>query len=121
MSNESPDLERRVMQAVFQSIDTAIVEKFKGYNSPLDALLKNAIARNEVQLTALLDDAISLAIHTKSFKEELRDSFDKKLSKVLLSSFEGEIERRANKLREDPAFRAKITVAIDAAVKSSHP
>jgi hypothetical protein len=114
-------LEQQVMQAVTNGLAEAIMKKFEGYNSPLDALLKDVLTRRSTELSTLMDNAITAAIRTDDFKTSLADAFDKKLSKVLLAGFEGEIERRANKLREDPAFRAKITVAIDAAVKSCTP
>lgn len=90
----------------------------QGYQSPLDELLKVVVARKSAALTEIMENAFEGALRTTAFKQELRDAFDKKLAKILLSSFEGEIERRANKLREDPGFRAKIVVAIDAAIKS---
>jgi hypothetical protein len=117
----TPNLEQRVMDAITQGLSEAIMKKFEGYQSPLDTLLKDVCTRRGAEISALMDDAITGAIRTETFKQDLRDAFDKKLAKVLLAGFEGEIERRANKLREDPAFRAKITVAIDAAVKSATP
>lgn len=116
--NTTQQLEQQVMQAVTNGLAEAIMKKFEGYNSPLDALLKDVLTRRAAELSALMDNAITAAIRTDDFKTTLADAFDKKLSRVLLAGFEGEIERRANKLREDPAFRARITVAIDEAVKS---
>ncbi len=118
MSTENTALEKRIIDAVHASLHEAIAKKFEGYNSPLDELLKRTVLRHDAQLQALLDKAFTYVTTSDSFAEELKGAFDKKLAKVLLAGFEGEIERRATKLREDPTFRAKIVLAIDAAVKS---
>lgn len=114
-------LEQRVMQAIEQSFAECITKKFEGYNSPLDDLLKRVITSRQSELIAVMDAAMASALQSKDFKATLCEAFDKKLAKVLLGNFEGEVERRAGKLREDPVFRAKITTAIDAAIKSVSP
>ena len=37
--------------------------------------------------------------------------------RVLISKFEGEIEKRAAELRSSPEFRARVTLAIEKAIK----
>lgn len=121
MKTENNHLEARVMDALDSSIREACLKKLTEYQSPFDLLFKRVFERKSDELNAIMEDALSAAITTATFRQDLRDAFDKKLAKLLVGAFEGEIERRANKLREDPAFRAKIVVAIDAAVKSATP
>lgn len=105
--------------ALRDSIHAAVLEKLKGYNSPLDAALKRTFDKHAGEIDALFDELVRTALLAPDFKSELQQAFAHKLAKTLIHNFEGEIERRATKLREDPVFRAKLIVAIENAVKPS--
>jgi hypothetical protein len=51
------------------------------------------------------------------FRDKLRDAAAHKLARVVISKCEGEIEKRANEMRSDPAFRARLTLAVEAAIR----
>lgn len=104
--------------AICEGIKESVIKKLGEYKSPLDAILTRTFEKHQAKIDLLFDKLITESLLHVDFERQLQDAFTKKLAKVLLSNFEGEIERRAGKLREDSAFRAKIIVAIDEAIKS---
>jgi hypothetical protein len=103
-----------VKNAIGEHLNKQLVES---YRSPLDPFLNAAIARNAPAITALYENAVAEAIGKADLRPALVEAFNHKLARLLVSRFEGEIEKRANEMRSDPTFRAKVTLAIEAAVK----
>lgn len=105
------------MSTVHSAITDAIKTKLSSYNSPLDKLIESAIAKNNGEIQALLDNAVKEATQA-DFKSALVDATTRKLAKVLISKMEGEIEKKVGDLRSSPEFRSRLVVAIDDIVKS---
>lgn len=111
------DLENEIVGAAHSAITAAMKTKLEGYNTPLDTLIKEVVAKHYPAIQARLDAAVESAL-TGDFGAALEDACAKKLAKVLISKMEGEIEKQANELRSSPEFRAKLVLAIGDVVKS---
>lgn len=113
-------LENTVFDIVRSSITEHLNKRLsETYSSPLDPFLKAAIEKNASLITATYEAAVVEAISRADLKPALVEAFNHKLARVLVSRFEGEIEKRAIEMRNDPTFRAKVTLAIEAAVKEA--
>lgn len=112
------ELEEIVLKTIKESIQEAVKARMsQGYTeNPLNKLVDSVVTAHIEELRGILDVAMSKAIKG-DFKKELQDAFNHKLARVLVSKFEGEIEKRAAELRSSPEFRARVTLAIEKAIK----
>lgn len=114
------DLENQILKQVQESIHETIKNRLTiGYgDAPLNKLIDSVVQDNSEELRKLVGDSFTAAIRQDDFKSELKTAFNHKLARVLVSKFEGEIEKRANEMRADPTTRARITLAIQAAIEN---
>src|SRR5687768_16396595 len=108
---ETPtQLERQIAEQVKESIAKAISERLsQGYDrSPLSQLIDRVVTRHSAELESIVSNAAATAFSQHDFKAELNAAFTHKLARVLVSKFEGEVEKRAVEIRANPAMRAKI-------------
>lgn len=112
-------LEEQIIQTVNAGIGEAIKSRLaNGYaNNPLTALIDSVVSSRLDKLRTIVEEAVDGALFGQ-FRENLQQACAHKLAKIIVSKCEGEIERRANDLRSSPEFRAKVTLAIEQAVKS---
>lgn len=112
------DFEKEILNTARSSIDKSIMDSLTKYNGPLQKLCERVIVENDDYLYQLVKNDFGDFINSDGFKESLQDSIQSKISRVLVSSMGGEIEKRLNELRKDPATRAKITVALSNLIDS---
>ena len=111
------DLEKEIWHSVYDGIREAVKAKLSGtYNNPLEKVIANVIAAKQDKIEQIINESVEKAL-TGDLRERLIDALAHKLSKVLISKSEGEIEKVANTLRSNPEFRAKLTLAIANCVK----
>lgn len=114
----TPTFEHILLDTVRDSIAAHLNGRLKSeYRSPLDPYLEDCIKRHATEIAGVYDSAVEEAIRGADLKAALAEAFTHKLARVLVGKFEGEIERRAVEMKSDPAFRARVTLAIEAAVK----
>lgn len=109
-------MKNELLKSCEQAIGKCITESLTSYNSPLQQLVKSELESAQPELKEMVSAAISELICDDQFKETLNTEIKRKLSKVLINSVGGEIERTVNKLKSDPVTRSKITIAIDSVV-----
>lgn len=111
-------LEQQVVDQFRESFAEAVKKRLESdYHGPFGELITRAVKANEGELFALITEAIS-EVTRGSIREQLKEAAKHKIAKVLVSKMEGEIERRVNDLRSDPATRARIVLAVEAAIKA---
>lgn len=108
-------LEQQVASQVRDSIGEAIKKKLEGYGTPLDKIIERAVAAQQEELFDLIRDAFA-EVTIGEIKAQIKQSAAHKIAKVLVSKMEGEIEKRVNDFRSDPATRARIVLAIEKAI-----
>lgn len=111
------NLEQQIIQTVQEGIGEAIKARLTGYQSPLSTMLDGVVKSREPELRELMEEVLDEAL-LGDFRSALREAVTHKLARVITSKMEGEIEKRANELRASPEVRARITLAIGAALKS---
>jgi len=114
----TPNLEERVYREVCEGLSRAISERMnRGYaDNPLNQMIDQVVQSRADRLRPMIEGALDSAF-SKDFQECLSEAITHKLARVLISKVEGEIEKRANDLRTSPEFRAKLTLAIEKAIK----
>lgn len=111
------NIEEVVMKELGPAIRDAVHEKLKGYNSPLEKIVHRVIENNAAAIQQHLDDALKSAIAAADFEKAVRDNLTHKLARVLSSKMEGAVEKVANDVRSNPAFRARLTIAVEEILK----
>lgn len=90
----------------------------KSYSNPLEKLVEDAIGRKKAELQSLVIDAVE-GLKEPTIRVEIVDGMRKKLAKLLIERFGGELEKQVNALKSDPTTRARIVMAIETIVKES--
>lgn len=111
-------LEEAVLKEVGPAIREAIHKRLASdYNSPLGKLVDRVIDANAADIQGRLDAALKTAIAAADFEASVRDNLTHKLARVLSSKMEGAVEKVANDVRSNPAFRARLTIAVEGILK----
>lgn len=96
-----------------KTIDKCITDALSSYNSPLRKAVDDAIMQNQDALNELASNSVSELVDSEEFKLSMKTEMKRKLAKVLISQYGGEIEKTVGQLKSNPASRAKMTLAID--------
>ena len=107
------DLEKEILRTARSAITESIIKELTGYNKPFSELISRVFKDNENELYELVNDEFSSLISSDGFKDNLKKALKEKLAKVLVSRMGGELEKKVNELKSNPATRAKITLAIE--------
>ena len=96
-----------------KAIDKSITDALGSYSSPLMEAVRSALSEHKEKLHGLASDAVSELVNSEDFKQTMKIEMKRKLAKVLISQYGGEIEKTVGQLKANPTSRAKITMAID--------
>lgn len=111
-------MEEQILQIIKENMGKALVDGLCGYNGPLTKLSQKVIDNHQQELFELIDGEFSKLIGGEGFKDAMRKALNEKFAKVLVAKMGGELESRIAKLKADPTSRARITIAIEDAIKS---
>jgi class 3 adenylate cyclase len=112
------DADALMLQAVKDGIREGIKARLGGgYGSPLDELIRLAVARHGAAIQGLIGEAIAACTGCPEFRAGVADAIRAALAKQLVQKFGGELERAVNAMKSDPATRARITLAIEEIVR----
>lgn len=106
------DIDKQIQEVLTSSIREAARKNLEGFNSPLEPIIKRVVAKKELEIEKLLEESLSFCFQG-DFREDIKLAATHKLAKVLISKMESEIDKKANELRTNPTFRAKLTLAIE--------
>ena len=96
-----------------KAIDKAITDSLGSYSSPLMEAVKSALSEHKEKLHELASDSVAELINSDEFKQTMKSEMKRKLAKVLISQYGGEIEKTVGQLKANPTSRAKMMMAID--------
>jgi len=113
------DANQLLENALRDGIRNGVLDKLKGYNSPLDKMLAQALDKHQGALTDLMGDTIGSLINNQEFRDELATAARHALAKQLIHKLGGELEKQINALKSNPTTRARIVLAIDEIVKTA--
>ncbi len=109
-----------LLNALRDGLRTAVADKLKGYQSPLDEMIKRSIENHRTKFQSMLDDAIGKCVNDNQFRSHIADAVNSNLAKTLIQRFGGDVEKQVNALKSDPTTRARITLAIEQIVKDAN-
>ena len=75
--------------------------------------IRSALSDHKEKLHELAGESVSELINSDEFKDTMKLEMKRKLAKVLISQYGGELEKTVGKLKANPTSRAKMTLAID--------
>ena len=117
MKQEAIINKQEVLDVVRDALMAKVGNVINAYNSPLDAIIRNVITENEDHLTQIIRKALELSFKDKKFVDNVNEEFKHKIAKVLVGKMEGAVEKAAEKLRADPALRARLILAIEEMIR----
>ena len=106
------NMELAILGSIQENISAAIEKSLTGYNSPLSKLTDQVVSSHSAELRKIIDDALSQVLSSDYVRLAVLDGFNHKIARILVSNVEGLVDRSANKLKQDPQFMAKATLAI---------
>ena len=96
-----------------KAIDKTITDALGSYSSPLMEAVRSALSEHKEKLHDLASESVAELVNSEDFKQTMKQEMKRKLAKVLISQYGGEIEKTVGQLKANPTSRAKITMAID--------
>ena len=75
--------------------------------------VRSALSEHKEKLHDLASESVAELVNSEDFKQTMKQEMKRKLAKVLISQYGGEIEKTVGQLKANPTSRAKITMAID--------
>jgi hypothetical protein len=115
IKNQPLSIENDFNIVVSQAIAVALKSNLEGYNSPLKPILEKAVERNKSKI----EDAFNQALDSLS-QTDLVDAVKNRVVsdfvKQCVNASGGMVDKYFNALKQDAAFRAKLTVALDKVV-----
>jgi hypothetical protein len=96
-----------------KAIDKSITDALGSYSSPLAEAVRSALSEHKEKLHDLASESVTELVNSDDFKQTMKLEMKRKLAKVLISQYGGEIEKTVGQLKANPTSRAKITMAID--------
>lgn len=114
------ETEKLLLNAIKDGLRDGVKQRMaNAYGSnPFDAAINETLKSHGGEIRALINEAMSSAISDEAFRASMREQIRSILAKTLVQRFGGELEQQVNKLKSDPATRARITLAIEEIVKS---
>ncbi len=109
--------EQNILSIVQSSISKSIEDCLKGYSSPLSRIVVGVIESRNQQLKEIITSSFDQVIQTEDFKQSIITAFSHKIAKNIISGNDGLVDKVCNKLKTDPVFKSKITIAISNVVE----
>ncbi len=107
------DINSTLLSQCEKTIDKSIMDALSSYSSPLRKAIDDAVNQNREALNELASNAVAELVNSDEFKQSMKTEMKRKLAKVLISQYGGEIQKTVGELKANPASRAKMTLAID--------
>ena len=108
-------LETMMLSTIQNSMVDSIKSVLSGYKSPITPLIEEVINRNRNEIVEQLNSAISSAISIthEDFTNQIKHKIIKSIADTPVSQSGGLVDKTFNDLKQNPAFRAKLTIMID--------
>lgn len=111
------DFEREILNGLNGGIQKAIESQLSGYNSPLAKMVSEVMEKNRGSIMGKMNAAFSYVVENPEFEATLKDEFNRKVAKSLLSGLEGTVEKAATAFKQDPTIRSRMILAIQAIIE----
>lgn len=106
-------LEEQIAAAAREAIGASIAKTLVAYDSPLNKLVSQVVESKTTALEHAVSAGFDAVMSADGFQAEVETAIRQKLARTLVSKIGGEIEKRINDLRSNPATRARVTLALE--------
>jgi hypothetical protein len=93
--------------------DSVVKAMESGYNSPVSKLIETCVNRHKAELEGMVDRLLVSTLESMEFRDDILRAFKDKVARVIVSKADGAVEKTVNEYRQNPVFRAKLTMAIE--------
>lgn len=112
------ELEKQISKQIKSSLSEVIIKNLTGYNSPMTELIKDVFQSERENVSLIMKAVLSDVISSPEFKATIKDEFNRKVAKFLVGSLEGQVKRASEVLKQDPAFKSRMILAVQNIVDS---
>ena len=112
------EMEKRVLSSVENAIHESLIKALTGYNNPLEKIAHSVVEEYSESISSIIRQKVGEEIDSLDFKALVGEEFRKKLSKAAIAGADGVVDKEFNKLKKDPVFRSKLTIAINNLIES---
>ena len=112
MTEKELNLEEEILNAT-KTILINGIKSLDGYNNPTKSLVNSVIKEYEPSISLVFKNAVETTICSDNFKEELQKLISQRIIRELVGQSESSIARIVQKMKQDEAFKARLTLAVD--------
>ena len=106
-----------VMLIVTAALTDKIGNVLKGYNSPLDNIVKNVVNDNADAIISICREALATVVADDNFKKVVKEEFQHKVAKALVAKLEGSVEKAVEVMRQNPILKSQLILQIEKIIK----
>ena len=112
MSEKELNLEEEILNAT-KTILINGIKTLDGYSNPTKPIVISVIKEYEPSISIIFKEAIEKTIKSDNFKEVLQKLIEQRIVRELVGQSESSIARIVQKMKQDEAFKARLTLAVD--------
>lgn len=110
------EFEKEIVE-VTKSLILGGLNSLSGWNNPLTKLAETLIKDKFSLIESIFTNGLDDALKSEEFKSEVKKAIAQKVARTMVSESESCIAKSVQKLKQNEAFRAKLTIAIDNIVR----
>ncbi len=115
IKNQPLNIENDFNVVVGKVISAALKSNLEGYNSPLKPILEKAVERNKSKIENAFNWALD-CLNQTDLVDAVKSRVVNDFVKQCVNASGGMVDKYFNALKQDAAFRAKLTLALDKVV-----
>ena len=90
-------------------------------SNPMLRIFESVVSENETLIRAAFSVSIRDAFNSEEFTNELRQQVMKKMAQTIVSQTSGLMDKQLNQLKQDPVFKARMTMLIAQTLNPEKP
>lgn len=109
--------EEEVRQIIMAGLKERIAARYSF--QAVDDIVKQVMQEedSQSQLKGFVRECLSFVKGDKSFEKTVKEEFQHKVAKSMVSKLEGTVEKAVEAIRQDPTLRAEMILAIEKIIK----
>lgn len=119
MEPVSTSLEKILQSHLSECLKEALT-KFVGNtygDNPVLRIFSSVVDENSDSIRNVFNDVLKETFSSEEFKAELRQQAMKKIAQTIVGQTSGLAEKQINQLKQDPVFKANMTLLISESLK----